>query len=53
MSNDDSWALRELRYHTVPELKRRVRNLEEDMRAIRDALARVRDFKEAEGLAEI
>ena len=53
MSNDDSWALRELRYHTVPELKRRVRNLEEDMQALRDQLARARDARDAEGLSEI
>ena len=49
MSNDDSWALRDLRYHKIPELERRIRSLEEYVEILKYRL----DAKEAEGLAEI
>jgi hypothetical protein len=52
MSNTENWALRELRYNTVPELKRNIRNLEEDARAMRDHITtlekRVHQLEEVE-----
>jgi prefoldin subunit 5 len=39
MSNTDTWALNDLRYSTVPDLQRRVANLEKDACNMREHIA--------------